>query len=212
MGEFTRVNYVGLSVAELDQHGFNGTPIYSIGYGYTCSGAVPPKGGWKFKWVNTRGMGNHGQLVVVPGDKRTYKIYQAGMFWRAVEAGMTDTHASRWAASKAGRKHELLGPTLSILNGPEAILIHWLAFPGIGPGLHLPWLTAGKSINGFDATCQLSVPRMDSLADIVDDCAGADYPGVEAYWEGIKKAPKFTGPTSFGPNVANRLHIPIAGG
>ncbi len=105
------------------------TTLESIGFWYTTVGnSWKLPGGWNTKWINTQWMGNHGQLIIVPWDPRTYKLYGYAMEQKAKNAWLDSELASIWASSKVWYKNELLDSLVTIVKDPQLFLAY-LDFP-----------------------------------------------------------------------------------
>lgn len=107
-----------LKPEEIDAMVRNGqVELRSIAYGYETNFSdreLP--GGWKCKWINTQGMGNHWTLILLPTNQRTYHIYQEYMIQKWKNAWLGEEHAKTWAKSKVPYKHELLYDLVQILE------------------------------------------------------------------------------------------------
>lgn len=66
---------------ELDQLIIDtGNAIASIRYGRTTAGPVKDQYDWSFRWINKRGMDNHGTLIAVPKSARAKGVWRQAMF------------------------------------------------------------------------------------------------------------------------------------
>ncbi|MCP4523716.1 MAG: hypothetical protein GY828_05895, partial [Candidatus Gracilibacteria bacterium] len=148
---------------ELDSRVMKGEfVLQSIGFGYECIGDDPKlPGGWKAKWINSQGMGNHGQLVILPSDDRTGKIYGYALEEKGRQAGLEHDTASVWASAEIGYKHELLEKIVETIKN-EKLILAYLAYPGFGPGRN-----RDKWKKEFNISNELSAPREKSLASMI---------------------------------------------
>jgi len=73
-------------------------------------------GGWKASWVSTFGEGNRGELIVLPGNPRTYAIYQQGMETLAMRAGLNLVQAGAFVKARVNHKIQLLDKLVETLN------------------------------------------------------------------------------------------------
>ena len=159
----TDMGVSALSKAELDAIALNGGRVGSVGYGFACCGELPAEShGYGFKWVDTRGMGNHGVLVLTPRSQRAAEYLRQGR----VNALMAD-FGLEYAAADA-----LYSAARSVQYGHESgVLAYavetreysaaWARFPGEGCGVRR-WLSDW----GMPETA-LSVPRISAVAAVL---------------------------------------------
>lgn len=145
-----------------------GGVVGSIGFGYaTCGEVGELPGGWTARWIDTRGMGNYGTLVLVPLTARARAVAREGKVRAFMHAGLSRTQAERLHRAKARYKHELVGILADILDNPgmiRAMLAHPGTF-GFGSG-RSEWLRAWGDVFGPEGL-GLSAPREAELAKMV---------------------------------------------
>ena len=120
MSQFYEVdaNFFDTTTEELNRVALErGGVLKSIGYGYAVRGKsilAPRPDGWSAKWINTRGMGNHGTLVLVtdglPDDEESALREASGLVLDIFYVGPAPKpeFLDRLArAAKAGSKAEL---------------------------------------------------------------------------------------------------------
>jgi hypothetical protein len=152
-----------------------GGALQSIGYGYAVREhrEYPPRpDGWSAKWINTRGMGNHGTLVLVGTTPLTRAIRREGTVRQWMRAGLTREQADRLYSTALPYRHELVETLVRVLAD------HWmtcafLSHPGnYGSGSgRTEWCRAWAEVNGFGRETKgelsLSAPREAALAKMV---------------------------------------------
>lgn len=69
--------------------------VGSHGFGYATNGSAPLAGGWTSRWIATGGMGNYGDLVLIPTDARTRAIWREGKIRFAMGFGLSHREAER---------------------------------------------------------------------------------------------------------------------
>lgn len=176
MAQFYAAEPLEQSVAELDDAALrNGGVLCSIGYGYAVTewSRVTERGGWRLRWVDRRGMGNHGTAVLIPTDSRTRALWRDGqMIWFRAH-GIPERYLERMISCRESRRHELVA-TLAAVLSDSTLVRAVLDFGQCGGGQGLggerdrwreKWAPLCDEI-------QLSEPRMWSLRAIVEVCAG----------------------------------------
>lgn len=161
-----------ISSDELDTRVMKGEfSLWSIGYGGALNDKVPSlKWWWKAHWINTKGMGNYWELIILPGDERTSQLYGFALEQYARNKGLSPEYASVWASSKIQYKHDVLIELARILNDSKEILAY-LDYPGYGPGAH-----RGEWIKKWNMESSLSAPRQEALAKLVQACIKRETP------------------------------------
>ena len=126
-----------------------GGRIWSIAYGYATRGRIEPRAdGWSARWINTRGMGNHGTLVLVGTTPLTRAIRREGMIREWITAGLTREQAERLYFSQCQYKHELVEQLVRVLKDPlltQAFMSHPARY-GQGSG-RTEWCRAWAEVN-----------------------------------------------------------------
>lgn len=62
-----------------------GNAIASIGYSSTTAGPVKDQYDWSFRWIDRRGMGNHGTLIAVPKSSRAKGVWRQAMLHKVAK-------------------------------------------------------------------------------------------------------------------------------
>ena len=176
MGNFYNTTFAieSMSVEQLDriaveQAGNCG----GIGYGYACAGEVGKlAGGWSAMWTNRQGMGNHGDLILVPTDKRTRALAREGKVRAFMSAGLTREEAVRLQRVKARYKFELVGMLRNILDdkGKVAAICAHPGTYGPGSGRTKWWEAWGYPM--WPEGMGLSAPREVELVTMVRAIVG----------------------------------------
>jgi hypothetical protein len=152
-----------LSKQELDQIALAGGRIGSIGFGYACAGELPAElHGYGFKWLDTRGMGNHGYLVLTARSQRAAEYLRqgkVGQFMADLGLGYQQADAlySACRGVRHGFEQEVLAYAVETRECREA----WARFPGAGRGVRR-WLVEWSM-----PETALSVPRLAAVAEIL---------------------------------------------
>ena len=107
-----------------------GVPVRSIGYGYTCNDPIPPTENWRFLWVNTRGMGNHGDLIALPLTPAARVAYMEGQMRSVRRAGVAEAWVACIAHVRYPGKHKVLALLSAITQSPQ-MLAHARAFADV---------------------------------------------------------------------------------
>ena len=167
MAEFKALN-VDLTETTLEE-GFTawkkGSPLHSIGYGYTTRGKVVAGPHWSAVWVNTQGMGNYGSLYLKPVSQESRRMVREFTIGKWIEMGLTRPKAAKLYRLDTRYKHELIGRVVAAANDAGTVTA-FAAFPGIGQGLHNPWYKAWEAV--VDGTLEgLSWPRRAALIEMV---------------------------------------------
>ena len=177
MSQFYEVdaNFFDTTTEELNRVALErGGVLKSIGYGYAVRGKsilAPRPDGWSAKWINTRGMGNHGTLVLVGTTPLTRAIRREGTVREWMCAGLTREQAERLYFTPVSYRHELV-ETLSRVLADKWMTRAFLSHPGnYGSGSgRTEWCRAWAEVNGFGETkgeLSLSAPREAALAQMV---------------------------------------------
>ena len=156
---------------ELDQIALDGGLVKRIAYGYTLRGEVDTDlpGGWSARWVDTRGMGNHGDLVLVPTDPRTRAIAREGRIRQYMAAGLNRVQAERLHHCQARYKGELAPVLAEVLSDPaqvRAFMAHPQSY-GWGSGRSQWQDHWGGAFPGDALARYISAPREAELAKMV---------------------------------------------
>jgi hypothetical protein len=152
--------------------------IGSIGYGHACRDHsvedVELPGGWRARWIDRRGMGNHGTLVLVPTDARTRALLREGKVRAYQAAGLSRAQAEALHACRASYKMEL-APALARVLADPALTGAMVAHPGkCGPGSgRARWLAFYAGAARSPELRDLSAPREAELARMVWACVAS---------------------------------------
>jgi hypothetical protein len=123
-----------MSRDDLDKIALRGGKIGSIGYGYAQWREEPaPRYGYGFRWINTKGVGNHGDLILVPRSPRAAEFLRTGR----VEELMREFGISRILATRLddARKGVKFGKESAVVKTVlEGTHVNWGSFPGVGAG------------------------------------------------------------------------------
>lgn len=158
------------SIADLDEAALrNGGILTSLGYGYGCPAHTSDTcGGWRLKWIDRRGMGNHGTAVLIPTDSRTRAIWRDGQMCMFRRAGVPERYIARLIECRASRKHELLSVIATVL-ADDTLVRAVLDFGNCGGGMgrggerECWWRKWSPVVDDIS----LSEPRMWSLQEAV---------------------------------------------
>ena len=159
----TDLGAAALSQTELDEIALAGGRVGSVGFGYACTGTLPAERfGYGFRWINTRGMGNHGSLVLVPRSQRAAEYLRQGrvrqlMADHSLGYQQADTLYSACRGVKYGQEAEVLAYAVETRDCRQA----WAHFPGEGRGVRR-WLSEWDM-----PSSALSVPRLSAVAEIL---------------------------------------------
>ena len=162
---------------ELFEAAASGGVLTSIGYGYACSNETPaPQHGFRFQWINTAGMGNHGSLVLIGTTPETRRALLAGRA-KAVATELSvslDTAAALLRAARGVRRgHEpaVLRAAIALACLPLGILD---SYPGSGGGADR-WrrrVTGWRCDEHRDAVLAISCPRLDAAVEVAQAVIG----------------------------------------
>ena len=115
-------------------------------------------------WINKQWMWNHGDLIIVPWDKRTSILYSYAMEEKARNSWLDHEQASIWASSTIPYKHEVLSDLSDVLKDSELIfafhMYNW----------YWPWARRWEWMDHFNIESKvrgMSAPRMDSLGKLI---------------------------------------------
>lgn len=135
--------------------------VGEIGYGYRLAGELPERVyDYSPRWIATKGMGNHGTLILTPRSRRAAEQLRIGR----VEAlkrvhGIGHDLAVRIERARRGVKygHEdrVIACLIENLGSPA-----WESFPGVGRRV---WRWADRW--AIDP-CGCSAPRLEAVAEI----------------------------------------------
>lgn len=112
MAQFRDVTGVGSSTAEeLDRIAVeNAGRLTSMGYGFSCpkpTKQIPGAPEWGTRVINTRGMGNHGTIVLVGLTPRTKALLRQGKIKSLVDQGVPERVARVAASMRYGMEVEV---------------------------------------------------------------------------------------------------------
>jgi hypothetical protein len=140
--------------------------VRSIGYGYACSGTLPERvHDYVPRWVDKRGMGNHGSLVLTAGSPRSRELLRQGWVRRLMTQHRLDRSSAvrleEASRLRRGRETGVLSCVIvQILAGPAALRA-WESYPGRGGGVY-HWANRWQIDTGG-----LSAPRLDAVAAVL---------------------------------------------
>lgn len=150
--------------AELDAIALRGGVVGSIGYGYTTRGETPAdRHGYGFTWIDKRGMGNHGALVLVPRSQRAAEFIRQGkvaLFMRdfGLDYQTADRLYSATRGVQRGLEHDVLAYCASTLDCVEA----WRHAPAATWRQRQKWEADWRMPH-----CSLSCPRWDAVLAVM---------------------------------------------
>lgn len=149
----------------------NGGVLTSIGYGYTTSASETRIAhGWRIRWIDRRGMGNHGTAVLLPTDARTRAIWRDGQMIWFRRRGIPERYIAPLIACRESRRHELVATLARVLSDEHlvrAVLDFGLC--GGGQGLGGERACWSRKWAPLVDDIDLSEPRMLSLRAIVEN-------------------------------------------
>ena len=135
--------------------------VGSIALGYRLAGELPERlFDYSPRWIATRGLGNHGTLILTPRSRRAADQIRIGR----VEALKRDHGIDNGLAVRIeyarrgvqyGRERRVIACLLANLGSPA-----WQHFPGVGRGV---WRWADRW--AIDP-CGCSAPRLEAVAEI----------------------------------------------
>jgi hypothetical protein len=144
----------------------------SHGYGYGCNKVISAlAGGWSARWIATRGMGNYGDLVLQPGDRRTRALWREGKVRHAMGYGLSRCEAERLlnAYIRHALEEQVMAPLGEIL-ADQGMVAAWCRHPGYGPDAgRADWWRAYGNL-APEMARHLSAPREHALACAVRAC------------------------------------------
>lgn len=146
---------------ELDIIALAGGVLGIIGYGYACQDKLPTeRHGYGLRWINSQGMGNHGDLVLTAKTPHAAELLRQGKvaLWMR-EFGLTYQEADGlYDATKRahGREWRVLEYAVRTRRHPA-----WAAFPGCMNGVWR-WF---KRWNMPETKC--SAERLDAVAAVI---------------------------------------------
>jgi hypothetical protein len=180
MAKFYDVNpAAGRPVAELDEAALrHGGILCSVGYGFGCPEHTDTVyGGWRLRWIDRRGMGNHGTAVLIPTDARTRALYRDGQMCSFRAAGVPERYLPRLVCCRIGRKHELIATIARVLSDTAQVrAVRDFGNCGGGQGSGGERACWSRKWSPLVDDISLSEPRMCSLADVIRDVTSADCP------------------------------------
>jgi hypothetical protein len=165
MGTFrdTDMGVSDMTPEHLDAIALQGGVVGAIGYSFTCNGSTPaPRHGYGFRWIDRRGMGNHGRLIMQGLTQRTRDLLWEGRRNRIMQEHDVDAEtAERLLRCRAryARESSVIAAALATRN------MNWVGYPGSGGGVRTWWLPEHPDIAVVVA--DLSAPRMDAVYAVV---------------------------------------------
>ena len=135
--------------------------VGSIGYGYARCGHVANRDGWKFIWIDSKGMGNYGTLVMKALTPKNRELLREGRI-RIIMAELRCSHAVASVLHDCGKmfRHgyqmKVLKAALDTYENPC-----WDSYPGIGNGV-----SGWRDRWNLSDLKELTVPRVDSVHKI----------------------------------------------
>jgi len=159
----TDMGVSALSKAELDAIALNGGRVGSVGYGFACCGELPAEShGYGFKWVDTRGMGNHGTLVLTSRSAHAAEYLRQGRVRQLMAAhDLTYAAADSLYSAARGVRHGQEAEVLAYAVATRDCRAAWQRFPGAGHGVRR-WLSDW----GMPETA-LTVPRLAAVEAVL---------------------------------------------
>jgi len=148
-----------LTQKDLDLIALDGGVVGSIGYGFAQPDhEIPARHGYGFRWINTKGMGNHGTLILTAKSARAAEYLRTGR----IDALMGNHGIDRVLATrieharrgvKYGREHAVVQCVIDYAH------VDWESFPGVGGG-------ASEWARRWHIDAPLSMPRLEAAAKI----------------------------------------------
>lgn len=166
MGEFYKVcfDYSDMSLSE-------GFEIWEktegvrteIGYGHACLGGVTPGPHWTGRWVDTRGMGNHGKHIILPVSRPARRLVRERQveIWSS-RYDVSYRQAARLYGWRGPYKYELAEEIFAAVRD-DSVHPAFRVFPGVGRGLHNPWFERWREV--VKGHCRHSWNRNQSLIE-----------------------------------------------
>jgi hypothetical protein len=139
--------------------------VMSIGYGHACRGELPDElHGYRPRWIDRRGMGNHGSLVLTAVSEHAREMLRRGWVrYFELAYGLDHATAVRMTEATAvhrGREAAVIECVLLQISS-RYVLECWKRFPGCGGGVY-HWATH----YGID-TGGCSAPRLDAVHSVL---------------------------------------------
>jgi len=165
MGTFESTDF-GVSQMDrdtLDRIALNGGTLGAIGYSYaTNSVTPPPRHGYGFAWIDRRGMGNHGRLVLVPRSDRAAEYLRQGKVKIFMEDyDLSYQEADALYSATQGVERGLESAVLDYAIETRDCVYAWAHFPFEDHRVRV-WLAEWSM-----PETSLSVPRIFAVAEIM---------------------------------------------
>lgn len=146
--------------------------VASHGYGYELNATPALPGGWRGRWIATKGMGNYGTFVLLPTDSRTRAIWREGQITRICGFGLSRREAVRVLDARI--RHALEDAVLTALGAIlacDGATTAWLTHRRCSGAVEREWFTAYADVIPA-LPAGMSHPRRCSLYEAVVACTG----------------------------------------
>lgn len=155
-----------LSQADLDTIALRGGKVGEIGYGYATRGEVADRHGYGFVWVNSKGMGNYGDLVLVARSKRAAEYLRQGKISIWMEAyGLSFQEADSLYSVARETRHGFEPAVLKYCAETRDCWAAWAAAPAMATNRsRARWERDWK----MPTSGEMSIPRWEAVRDIME--------------------------------------------
>lgn len=146
--------------------------VASHGFGYELNATPALPGGWRGKWIATKGMGNYGTFVLLPTDHRTRALWREGQIEHMKWFGLTEREAQRLLNAGIRFTHEtdVLAAIGAILSCDGATTA-WLTHRRCSGAIEREWFTAHADVIPA-LPAGMSHPRRCAVYEAVVACTG----------------------------------------
>lgn len=138
--------------------------VGSIGYGAQTHGSIKDAHGYGFRWVNRKGMGNHGMLVLIAKNAEAANNLRLGRVAKIMaDHGVSSTTAVALFDAAKGVKYGMEDSVIAYAIATQDRMPSWRFFPGLGKGV---WRWMAE----FDMPASdLSAQRLAAVAEILNN-------------------------------------------
>ena len=145
--------------------------VESHGYGYEVNAVPSLPGGWRGKWIATKGMGNYGTFVLLPTDSRTRAIWREGQITHIMGFGLSRREAVRLLDARIRFSHERdVLATLGAILACDGATAAWLTHRRRSGADEREWFSAYADVIHIPAG--MSHPRRCAVYEAVVACTG----------------------------------------
>jgi len=151
-----------LSLEDLNRVALAGGKVGSIGYGYARTCEIPPRHGYGFTWINTKGTGNCGTLVMTARSREAAEYLRQGKVSLLMkEYGLEYSDADALYSATRGVRYGMESRVIAYAVKTRDCGPAWDHFPAVGSGVW-KWFREWKM-----PEMELSAPRLAAVAEIL---------------------------------------------